>query len=376
MATLQDNDIWYVRLPDGRILRSRNTVSLRYHVRRGRIPPTSRVRRSATAAWQALHEVDELAEAAAVAVAPSHKHKGHLNPLGRMRSRTAIQEARLLGVRGLVRELLDALDSSLNRAKMGMACLLGMLGGIGWTTWNLLNETLKEQPQWWNVAASAWAVLLLLAACLGISAITKYTAIELSKMRQPRPKDLWPSVAGQAVRLAAALLLVVGGGVLMIWLLRSLPDWLLLQRTADNPWWGYAASAALVLRLILEVVFWPVIALAPLLLSPILVVQDYGFLGGVREWWRLLRQHLSRIFLYEALATALAAIFTVPLLIAIGIASWSMGVNWSMGITDGVVQAAVIVLGGIALTPLIANLLVANVFIYLNLRFEFFHSAR
>ena len=108
----------------------------------------------------------------------------------------------------------------------------------------------------------------------------------------------------------------------------------------------------------------------PLLLSPILVVQDYGVLGGVREWWRLLRQHLSRIFLYEALATALAAIFTVPLLIPIGIASWSMGNS------DGVVQAAVIVLGGIALTPLIAYLLVANVFIYLNLRFEFFHSAR
>ncbi len=375
MHTLQDNDVWFVRLPDGRVLRSRNTVSLRYHVRRGRIPPTSRVRRSATDAWQTLQEVEELAEAVAIAVARSHKNNGHLNPLGRMRSRSAFQEARLLGVRGLVPELLDALDSSLNRAKMGVACLLGMLGAIGWITWDLLNATLKENEEWWIVAASGWAVLLLLAACLGISAITQFTAIELSKMRQPRPAELWPSVLGQTVRLAAALLLVVGGGVGLILFLRWLPVWLLPQ-PADNPSWSYAASAALVLRLILEVVFWPVIALAPLLLSPILVVQDYGVLGGVREWWRLLRQHLGRIFLYEALATTLAAIFTVPLLIPIGIASWPMGIFDGVVHADGVVQAAVIVLAGIALTPLIAYLLVANVFIYLNLRFEFFHSAR
>ena len=34
------------------------------------------------------------------------------------------------------------------------------------------------------------------------------------------------------------------------------------------------------------------------------------------------------------------------------------------------------VLTGLALTPLIAYLIVANVFIYLNLRYEFFYSAR
>jgi hypothetical protein len=367
MATLQDNDIWYVRLPNGRVMRSRNTISLRYHVRRGRIPPDSRVRRSKNEAWLTLQEVAELSEAVAVAAARANRDNGHLNPLGRMRSRTAFQEARLLGVRGLVRELLDALDSSLNRAKLGIACLLGMLGAVSFITWNLL-YTMREE-WWWALGASAWAVVVLLAACLGISTITQYTAVELSKMRRPLSAELWPSVLGQSVRLAAALLFVVGGGVGLILFFRWFPTWL-TPAGGDDPWWGVASSAALVLRLILEVVFWPVIALAPLLLSPILVVRDQAAWTGVREWWRLLRQHLGRIFLYEALATTLAAIFTVPLLIPIGIASWSMGV------TDGVVQAAVIVLAGIALTPLIAYLLVANVFIYLNLRFEFFHSAR
>ena len=369
MATMQDNDTWFVRLPDGRVMRSRNTVSLRHHVRRGRIPPTSQVRRDPDDAWQSLQEVEELADAAAVATARANQSNHH-NPLGRKRSRSAFQEARLLGVRGLVRELLDALDSSLNRAKMGIACLLGMLGAIGFITWDLLDATLKEHEGWWAIGASIWAIGVLLAACLGISAITQFTAIELSKMRQPQRSEIWPGVLGQAVRLAAALVLVVGAGVGMIVFLRWLPPWLLAQKTEENLWWGHAASAALVGRLILEVVFWPVIALAPLLLSPILVVQDCGVLGGVREWWRLLRQHLGRIFLYEALATTLAGVFTVPLLIPIAFAAWSMGT------TDLVVQAAVIVLCGIALTPLIANLLVANVFIYLNLRFEFFHSER
>lgn len=373
MATLQDKDVWYVRLPDGRVMRSRNTISLRYHVRRGRIPPDSRVRRSAADEWQTLKDVEELAEAVAVAAARAHKGNGHLNPLGRMRSRTAFQEARLLGVRGLGRELLDALDSSLNRAKMGIACLLGMLGAVSFITWNLL-YTMREES-WWVFGASAWAVLVLLAACLGISTITQFTAVELSKMRQPRSAELWPSVLGQAVRLAAALLFVVGSGVGLILFFRWFPTWL-TPGADDDAWWGVASSAALVLRLILEVVFWPVIALAPLLLSPILVVQDHGVWSCVREWWRLLRQHLGRIFLYEALATTLAAVFTVPLLIPIGIASWSIGISWSPEVTDGAVQAAVIVLAGIALTPLIAYLLVANVFIYLNLRFEFFHSAR
>src|SRR5262245_14272699 len=194
MATLQDNDVWYVRLPNGRVMRSRNTISLRYHVRRGRIPPDSRVRRSATDDWQSLQDVDELAEAVAVAAARAHKNNNHFNPLARKRSRMEFQDARLLGVRGLVRELLDALDSSLNRAKLGIACLLGMLGAVGFITWNLL-YTMREEP-WWIFGASAWAVLVLLTGCLAISAITQFTAVELSKMRQPRPNELWPSILG------------------------------------------------------------------------------------------------------------------------------------------------------------------------------------
>ena len=49
----------------------------------------------------------------------------------------------------------------------------------------------------------------------------------------------------------------------------------------------------------------------------------------------------------------------------------------SVGDATGLVERiALWVLGGVALTPMIAYLMVANVFIYLNLRYEFFYSPR
>ena len=372
MATTED--LWYVRLPDGRVIRTRSTVSLRYHVRKGRIPVGSRVRRPSGATWHALGEVAELAEAAATAQARSHlDHSGKTATIqkARLRSRADFQDWRLTGLRGLVRELLDALDSSLHRAKLGVACFLGLLGGIGWIAWDLLAKTLDEE--WWIAGATALAVLLLVASCTGIAWITQFTSIELSRLRPPRRGELWPSVMRHAIRLALALLLVVGAGVALVALFRWLPQWM-LQRAVEEPWWEYAAGAALSLRLILEVIFWPVIALAPLLLGPTLIVQDASVLRSIGEWWRMLRRHLGRIFLYEALATTLAAVFTVPLLVPIALASWSLRSMEGLQLIVG--QATLTVLTGIALTPLIAYLLVANVFIYLNLRYEFFHSAR
>ena len=102
-----------------------------------------------------------------------------------------------------------------------------------------------------------------------------------------------------------ALLVVVGVGLGVIVALRALPDWMLAQAADGESAWRYAAAAVLILRLALEVLFWPVLALAPLLLSPILVVEECGAVRGLVEWWGMLRRHLGRIFLYEAIAAAI-----------------------------------------------------------------------
>src|SRR5262249_51402978 len=50
----QPSDVWYVRLPDGRVLRASSTEALRNHLSAGRIPFESWVRRSREEEWVTL----------------------------------------------------------------------------------------------------------------------------------------------------------------------------------------------------------------------------------------------------------------------------------------------------------------------------------
>ena len=85
----------------------------------------------------------------------------------------------------------------------------------------------------------------------------------------------------------------------------------------------------------------------------------------------MLRRHLGRIYLCEAMALTLAAVLALPMLLLVAIAAYSVGD--SLGPVERITLQ---VLGGVALTPMIAYLIVANVFIYLNIRYEFFCTPR
>ena len=50
------SDAWYVRLPDGRVVRASSTGALRKHIGSGRIAPDSHVRRSPEQEWLSLEE--------------------------------------------------------------------------------------------------------------------------------------------------------------------------------------------------------------------------------------------------------------------------------------------------------------------------------
>ena len=54
MAT--SSDLWYIRLPDGRVLHARSTDAMRRYLKSGRIPWESRVRRSPDDTWQPLQQ--------------------------------------------------------------------------------------------------------------------------------------------------------------------------------------------------------------------------------------------------------------------------------------------------------------------------------
>src|SRR5437879_4167590 len=127
------SDLWYVRLPDGRVVRAKTTKSLRYHISSGRIPVDARVRRSPAEEWTALEWTAEFADIvikdAGVPVAPVNAVPVPAANIARIRGKSP--EMKVLGVRGLVDELFNALDSTLNHIKLMPAAGVGLLLGIG-----------------------------------------------------------------------------------------------------------------------------------------------------------------------------------------------------------------------------------------------------
>jgi hypothetical protein len=127
-------------------------------------------------------------------------------------------------------------------------------------------------------------------------------------------------------------------------------------------------------RFLLEMICLPVLGFAMLLMGPIFIVEEYSIWRGLREWIGMLRQHLGRIYVYQALAFAFAAVMTLPLIVLVVLAFGFAGGNpHTLSLGE---KVPFYLLVGIALTPMLVFLLVAHVFIYLNLRYEFFYSAR
>ncbi|MBO0698170.1 MAG: hypothetical protein J2P46_07235, partial [Zavarzinella sp.] len=131
----------------------------------------------------------------------------------------------------------------------------------------------------------------------------------------------------------------------------------------------------LVAVLLLSVLIWLVIGLC-WLLTPAIVVEESSWLAGIREWQQLLNEHFGRVVVYEGLTVLLGAAVSLPLTLAVALAvggppgllpPWpSLGPAGEGGAAGGVLAA----FHGMSAAPLLAVLPVANVFIYLNLRYE------
>ena len=352
-------DLWFIRLPDGRVIRARSTRSVLYHLRRGRIAPQCRVRRHPGEPWRLLYERPEFA-----AMLPRVRRSAKTTVISAPRAKARPSQAarRAHSARGMAHQLLSAVDSSLSRPKLAGACLLGVLIGLSglalrWSPFGL--------GEWASALLVAGAGLaLLFAACCVSCLLTQMTFIELSHLRSARTREIWPAVLRHAMRLFVGTLLAIGIGAGLV-ALRGLPGWLV----ENAPEW--LAGANMVLRLVLEAALWPILFLAPLLLGPLLVVEESTIFRGIRQWAGLLRQHLGRVLVHESLAIALGILFTAPLMIPVVLAAWPLPADGTLAL---VATPTLYFLSGLALTPLIVYVFVANVFIYLNLRYEFFQS--
>jgi hypothetical protein len=349
---------WYVRLPDGRTARARNSDVLRAFVRAGRIPPASQVRRSGDDEWLPLERVPALADAL---IADAAHHAGDGGVSG---------EAHALGIRGLIEELLNAVDRCRNPAKLTVAAMAGVVLGIG----TIALDQIATPPSTAGTLAGYLAIALCMLAAVSLASVilTQTTVIELDRHRPARAAEVRRGLLRHTLRTFGTQAIVGALLIGLVLLLRAAAPWIGGHDLGDlNSIRDVLAAAIAVLRLVVEVVCWPIVVLALLLLGPVLVIEDAPALRGLREWLTMVRRHLSRIYLYEAMAFMFAIALSLPLLLLVGVIGFTSGEDFTR--YD---RISLSVLAGLALTPFLAYLMVANVFIYLNLRYEFFFSAR
>lgn len=359
-------DAWYVRLPDGRVVRAKTTASVRHHIESGQIPMDSWVRRRGDEDWSSLEWTSEFADLV------SAKRKEDARPVETKRepedlpegngSPRVRHELRTVGVRGLVEELLTALDSTLNKRKLVIAGCTCLAMSAALIVTALFSFWSWEAPwPWVGVIAAGLAQAIILA--VGTALLTQFTFIELSRFRQPRAAEIYGRLPSLTGRVAACYVLVGGVVLLVITGLRMLPGWVAANEVIEP-----LPALAVIVALVLEVLLWPVIGLC-LLLGPVVVVEDASMLQAIGWWWSLVRRNLGRVLLYQGLALAIAAVMTVPFILPVWLAT-------SQGLDGQTALVTLSLLMGGAMTPLFAYLVVANVFIYLNLRYEFSASGR
>jgi hypothetical protein len=167
------------------------------------------------------------------------------------------------------------------------------------------------------------------------------------------------------IRLFVCLAIVNAATWGLVVLFRWWPFWILPEYGADVSWWREsAAGAALAAGMALEVCMWAVLGVSALI-GPLLVVEGCSAARGLWEWIQLLMQHLGRVFLFEALALCVGLAMTLPC------AALLVPLGW-LHIDPRLDLAAICarnLLLGLASALLVAYMIVANVFIYLHLRY-------
>jgi hypothetical protein len=376
----QASDLWYVRLPDGQIVRANSTEAVRHHLQTGRIPRDSWVRRSHDEEWVAVEWVGELADAAPPphpAAEPEARPPSLPEvtepPSAQPRASHGTRQDRMqlqpVGARGMFEEMLKAVDSTLVRIKLRVACLAGLAAMLLLTLARLFPLDAS-----WPLSLLPWCGVglgILIAVAFSTALITQTTFVELSTARAATWPDSSRGLGRNAGRLVWAYLIAVGLPALVLLGIHVSAGRLATDLATD---WAAStrealAGSLLILELLVLVLLGPLLAFAQLL-GPILVIEECSAGAGLRQWRHFVRQHFGRLFFYEAFAITVGVVATLPLLIPTMLAAQAAGVSAATGGWDIALALVLAVVEGVALTPLLAYLAVANVFIYLSLRYE------
>lgn len=368
----QASDRWYVRLPDGQVFKARNTAAVRHLLENGRIPTQSRVRRPSEVDWTTLDWTKEFADLANQPRRPNPRlhEPAEVPGPGGLRAGDGFSspefEIKEVGLRGLVEELLTALDTSLARRKLLLALLAGLAGGLVRLGLSWLPPMPEGIPPGFLIACEVLG--LAFVGCLCAALITQMTLHEITHLRPATWREARWFLGRHTFHILIGLLVLAAVLVLPMIGLQSLQTWALETAEVMDPTMGTSlATVALGGRLLLAVLLWPFMSLA-LFLVPIVIAEEVGLLRALRLWVSLLRQHLGRAFLYQALALAVAGLVTLPVLLPVMFAAWFFPVPETLG---GAAANFLTILTGLALAPFFVYLVVANLLIYLMLRYEY-----
>jgi hypothetical protein len=377
-------DFWYVRFPDGRILRAASTAILRQELHAGHIPLASTVRRTPSDEWVSLEWTQEFAEVVEELASRAPPAKTEARRPQSSESREALQtyteqpatvgsrldaaRLNLVGIRGYLDELLAALDAALVPHKLLVGLIAGLLVGSLFALWQ---AAWFEQDNRWR--ASAWSLLAVGIVLFDILAglLTRLTFVELARLRPSRWRDGFTGLGPLTVWIVVSQLIVRGAAWGLIVLLRWLPFW--LGPGPDEPWTvsqQILAGTALALGMVVEALLWPIFFFW-WQMPPLLVVEECTVWRGLSQWASLLRRHLGRVFLYQAMAIGIGLVLTAPFLLLI--APLFLPSFYPPPELRDVVSGTHALLLGLACAPFWTYWVTANVFIYLNLRYGATH---
>jgi hypothetical protein len=369
-------DPWYLRLPDGRVVKAKSTSSVRHHVEAGNIPLNSMARRESHEEWVSLAWIAEFADLGGGTRRPTTPATEDPEPLQSSGNGSAIElktgiSARLdpmrlqtVGIRGLVDELISAFDSAIGVGKGTFACAVLAFAAFGLGL--LLQATLAYYPEAvWLAQLTAVLVGGLVMAVI-VAILTRQTHLELSTMRPVRFAEARKGCGPLVFRVFLGYAATIGACFGVMVLLQHLIDWSAtagglsgqVAEVVQASIWGASAVIGFVLGIFVLLSF---------LVPPILIVEECSVGDALREWRALLREHRIRALVYEGLALALALVAALPLAVPVFLTLQFLPVathNW-------LCRVILHVLGAIVAGPALTFLAVANLFIYLNLRYEY-----
>ena len=369
------DDSWYVRFPDGRVIRAANTTVVRLNIRQRHIPPGCMVRRSDDDAWRPMERTREFADLIGmtaggldgdpeVVARPREKPGSNAGmPTNGVGSRLDPQRLGTPGVPAVLREMLTALDLALTRRKLIAAVMAAAACGVVLAA---AGAVAALAPAAAGFAWTACGVLVLCVVSAGLGMLAQLTSVELQRMRPALWREGRTGLGRLTWRLVLAHFVVVAVAMGVPGGLLALTHWLL--SVTASPWEFVCTPLAHVtgVLVLLAAACLAPFVVASLLLAPILVFDSFSASAALRTWAEFVRRHFWRVVVNEAVIVLLAGLLAVPCLYPV-LAAEAVPLDPRLALSAWCTRT---LLTCLLLAPAAAFLAVANLFLFVNIRYE------